>query len=804
MAEFAPPSYARTAAALPSADSSVPADVPFPKYTVGLVQSESEMLQVPEYDLSAFLERDDRWDVELYTERTVNSLVKSPERVDCIVVGYNAAHKSAEIREALQMPDRNVGFCVLHQLSADAFSFLTPAQGLRLEPMHPPVEPEVASQLVVADEVLLNWPTPITLSGGRLPDSKAHAGIVATSRGAWRTVLEGSGSDLRLPLLLCSPPGQWPPTVVCTALLAPRHKDHAALIGNLLLWCSSGHPSAVVVAQRGDRGAAIMHRKLRLQGTRAVAQPVDGVAHLDFGSWPLRGVKNALLPKSWDPTTADGWPDRDPHDARSWLKAGGRIVLFGADDDSITVRHAESDVHWVARRWAAWFHAAPEEIWCGGDGARSGLQGSIIATRAVLTVLAAFHGDSSAARAPGLRGVRRVLRELEQRDAALDPEQLGVPPAFAYLERVRQLLRRRIGDADNVDHTVSATVAALDVDALLGGAALDQATRDRMHAWLDRQSDPAGGRPAALEDRLEIARLGSAESLVELIRGVRDDPRLRQPLSAVLVTSLRTAIAACGVERTHEVFRSLPADQDSIVEADLRTRPLLAMRYLLGLSDVEACWSLDVGHARDADRTLSAAARAIAEPPPTTVDRAVVTVGRFGPLLHGWTDGSVPRPELASTEALALIAYFGRHPAPTHVVGTTRPVTPDTIAAVLQEGEALRIERDELMRRNQDLVNAKRRLERSGPIAAGGAQALVLAVVAAAWWLVAIGTELALTWELGSAFVLWTLLTLATLTWLSERGFDLGRVDHVRDWLKGGVGGIRERLAGRPHGDGER
>ena len=85
------------------------ADIPFPRYSIGLLQSESEMLQVPEYDLAAFLEGDRRWDVELFTERTVHALLDSPDRFDCVVVGYNAAHKSAEIRAALEARRRMWG-----------------------------------------------------------------------------------------------------------------------------------------------------------------------------------------------------------------------------------------------------------------------------------------------------------------------------------------------------------------------------------------------------------------------------------------------------------------------------------------------------------------------------------------------------------------------------------------------------------------------------------------------------------------------------------------------------------------------
>jgi hypothetical protein len=774
-----------------STDTLVPPDVPFPKYAVGLLQSESEMLQVPEHDLAAFLDGDPRWDVELYTERTVHMLLDSPDRVDCIVVGYNAAFKSAEIREGLRARPPAVGLCVLHQLTAEAFAFLPADDRLRFESLRPPVEPDVAGQIDFDEEVLLNWPNRVELSGTRLARSLAHGGVVPSSAGRWRTVLEASSPQRRVPVLLRSPTGRWPPLVVCTALLAPRHPSHAALIGNILLWCASGRPSAVVVAAPGHPEAAVMHRKLRLQGTRAIAERVDDAAELDFRRWPFRGVKDVLLPPGWDPTTAQGWPENDPHAVRPWLRGGGRIVVLGPGD-SLTIRHAESDVHWVARRWAAWFLATPVETWCGGWGRGRDHPGSIVASRAVMTLLAALHDGAPAARALGLSGARRVLRDLEGRGAGIDPAQLGLPPLSTYAEPLRRLLERRIGDTDNVEGTVSATVAALDLDVLLGGAGLTQPTRDRMHDWLHARASLELDKAAALEDRLEIARcIGTSDSLREILAGAHADARLEDPLSAVLVTALRNAIAACDLEPGDPVFESLPPDQDSVVEGDLRTRPLLAARYLLGLSDIDACWSPD---SVQASGEPLPAARAILEPPPTSIDRAVITIGRYGPLLRGWTDDAAPAAEMVSTEALALIAYFGRTPAPTHVIAGADLVAPATLTSVLREAEELR-------RENENLLRGERLLERVGPVAAAVAQVVVLIVVAALWWLVATQATIAVTWELGAAFVLWTLLTLAAFAWLKGVGLALGPADRLGDWLRGGIPGIRERLASRFHGD---
>ena len=758
----------------------MPADVPFPKYAVGLLQSESEMLQVPEHDLSAFLEADPRVDVELHTERTVHALLDSPDRFDCVVVGYNAAHKSPEIREALKARPPEVGLCVLHQMSAEAFGFLPADDALRFAAVRPPPEPEIARQLEVAGEILLNWPAAVELGGAGLAHSVAYGGVIPASPGRWRTVLEISGPRRRLPVMLRSPTGRRPPRVVCTALLAPRHPAHAALIGNIVLWCAAGRPSAVVVGAPGDPAAAVVHRKLRLQGARAVAQDVEEPAGLDFGRWPLRGVKDVVVPHGWDPTSTPGWPEEDPHGARPWLSDGGRIAVLGRTGE-LTIHHAESDVHWVARRWAAWFGATPAEVWCGGRARGRGHEGSIIASRAVVLVLAALDGSAPAARAAGLPGAARVLAGLGAGAGGFDPEQLGLPPATTYLEPVQRLLRRRIADADNVDGTVSTTVAALDLDDLLGGQALEPETRERVLTWLDARARLELEAAASLEDRLEIARCtGTAQSLAAILAGAQGDARLQAPLSAVLVTAMRNAIAACGLASDDPVFEAVRTDQDSVVEADLRTRPLLAARYLLGLTDLEARWP-----AVPAD-----AARPIAEPPTAVVDRAVITLGRHSLLLRGRAEATASGAELASTEGLALMAYFGRSLAPTHVIAGADPVAPASLTAILREAEELR-------RENESLLRAERLLARIGPFVAAAAQVFVLAVVAGLWWLVATQTTIAVTWEVSAAFVLWTVLTLATFAQLRAAGLNLGRADRIADWLGGGIPGIRERLAGR-------
>src|SRR5437868_1427765 len=78
-------------------------------------------------------------------------------------------------------------------------------------------------------------------------------------------------------------------------------------------------------------------------------------------------------------------------------------------------------------------------------------------------------------------------------------------------------------------------------------------------------------------------------------------------------------------------------------------------------------------------------------PSDETIDRAVTTIGKSGPLATARppADGnpSTPREmtEMISTEALALIPYFARHRAPTHEVAGAASVPPQLVVSVLKE-----------------------------------------------------------------------------------------------------------------------
>ena len=752
---------------------SSPVLVPFPRYSVALLQSESEMMQVPEYDLLPALELDKTWDVELFTERTVDALLDSAERFDCVVVGYNAAHKSDQIRNALTSRPPGVGLLVLHQLEPSGLSFIA-SEGLRAIRLRPPANHALLVPEVVAhDEILLNWPWRLELTKVDntrcLPHSIAHLGVVQQPGGTWEAVFETRYGHRRLPVVLRTDARARVATAVCTVLLAPRHEDHLKLLTNLLMWCAAGRPSAVVIEAPGESNASIVHRKLRLQGVKAVVERV-AADELDFERWPVWGARDALLPAALDPTQAPGWPREDPCHAKPWLRRGHRIVLLGRDD-SLTIRHGESDAHWVAGRWATWFNSVPTVIWHGGRGQ----PGSIVATRAILRVLSALHRVRRETTLPGLATAHGVLDGLEEAGTGIDPRALGLPEPGRYVQPVGRMLAARIGPDDNVDDTVSATVAALDIDALLGGDVLGD-RRGRLKAWLKGRAGTA-----ALEDRLEIARcFGDEELLQDVMKSAANDARIRQPASAVMVTALRSALVACNASPETRLEQFALDPESSVVDDELRMRPMLAAGYLIGVMDLQRLWTTPPSRE---------AALALVAPPAARVDRATITLGRYGPLSRGVSDWRPPVPELASTEALALIAYFAKYPVPTHVVGAS-DVSAGALHAVLQEASRARVENERL---DEAVTEGIEHARRAGRTLALAGEALILA--ATALFAVAMAPHLPGTWAAPSAFGLFSVLTLGLWALLGSFGMPVRGSARLAPLIAEGWKAVRADLA---------
>ena len=674
-------------------------ELPFPRYEIALVQDESEMILQPAYDLFPFLgdDTDQRWDVELYTERTFESLLAADEQFDCIVIGLNAASKSKIVRDALSARLPHTGLCVLHQRRVGDVPFLVGDVGLDINEFREPVVPVmVAEKLEAKDEILLNYPKTIPLkpepndaheAAMRLVGAEAFCGLTPSPTSEWRTVLEVRHQGRRVPVLLRTRSGRdGPPIVVCTVLVQPREETHRLLLGNILAWCVSGRPEALVV---GDASSAddtrLVHRKLRMQGTRAVAERVSRKEDLDFSKWPFRGIADIVLSAAVDPTAADNWPASDPAHLRTWLRNGGRIIRLGPGEQ-LTMTHGESDAHWVTRRWALWFLSEPAARWHGGSIEGQSYDGSVIGSRAVLRFLAALHdrGEPSGPPQPGAVAVGRVFEQLAAEGSSIDPERFGLQRPENFLRPVERLLRvrhpRSAERIQHVDYSVSATCAYLDINSLLNGEALDAWTIKAFRRWLHRQI-----KEVALEERLEIARcLADGALLDDALGNFRRRFPVRRPLTAALETKLREAVVAC--DAPPDAVPWPDPGYPSVIERGLRMSPLLSADYLVALGDLEVRW-----------RRFAGKWHGLTSPDPRMVDRAVIGIGRHGTLLPEETaDGRLPH-EMLSTTALALFAYFGRNTIPTHVIrAESQAIPPQLISSVLSEAERLRQENAEV------------------------------------------------------------------------------------------------------------
>ena len=104
-------------------------------------------------------------------------------------------------------------------------------------------------------------------------------------------------------------------------------------------------------------------------------------SELHFNQWPLCQVSHVVLRNDQRPEDYLTHPD-----AASWLESGGTLV--GVNNGRFTLHSGVSDAHWLAQRWALWFHSVEQERWLDG----------IFRARAVLEVLAEDPGSRKRAR----------------------------------------------------------------------------------------------------------------------------------------------------------------------------------------------------------------------------------------------------------------------------------------------------------------------------------------------------------------------------------------------------------------------
>ena len=580
-------------------DTSIQLDAP--RLAVALVQSEAEMLHSPAHDVSTFLRGNkERWRLESFTERTFDAVDKIASSFDCVIIGFNAACHHSAIREALQAAQRPpANLLILHQQESHALDFLHDGLAIGLEPLHERAESAYARERREQDELLLNWPRRVVSGAPQEPIScAASLWLRFDTETAWRTVLEVEDKNRRVPVMVRTSTTMNRRLVVCSAWLDPRDDpQHARLLENAIAYCAQGRPEIAVVAPGSSEGrlppAALLARKLRLQGSSTVEiAPAPG-SELYFDQWPLREVSHVVLRNDQRP---EAYLDR--RDAAVWLESGGTLV--GVNNGRFTLHTGVSDAHWVAQRWALWFHSVDQERWLDG----------IFRARTVLEVLSRIQSSESRAH----------------------PERLGLDRDIGELiPQLGRLIDGELGGRYNVNELVSSTTAALDVDRLAGGRVLQTAQRLQVEAWL-RAAFPR----ASLEERFDIAR-ALGESGLDLFEEAAEAAS-GGPVSVVCVTRMREAALRCRAQSV--TVEEAGVEVDSLTELD--TRPQLCAEFLAAMAEL--------ARARPEDEVSSFDS--------TLADRAVATLAKHSVLAT--PNGALPEvdAEAVCSEALGLMSYF--------------------------------------------------------------------------------------------------------------------------------------------------
>lgn len=626
--------------------------------SIALVQSENEVLHTPAFDLSAFLASDpDKWDLQLFTDRNFEGLIETAGQFDCLILGFNVLHLTRELVETLEASLPDTGILVLHQLTDKALRFLPPDLGVKVGRL-PDTEEHVVLPVQVEpdDEILFRWPERVETDLVEA-ERAASPGSTATAThqlegyalcyleeavgNRWRRFLEVEHDGHRRAVGIRTPRTRHPGILLCNLWLEPSREDHAALLTNMVRYCARGVPDVAVLTPGGDARLDVLARKVSLQGIRVVQVPApDPSEPSPFERWPLRRVERAVVDENR--AVDDRWRQR------------GGVVVRVAESGDLSLSGGQSDQLWVATCWAAWFSAVPPQRWHGGrvEGEDEPSRGSIFQSRAIL----------------------RMLDWIAQQPAeAVGSLALPVPATFApYLGA---LVAPRVNPDGGVDGTISSTTAAWDINALTGDNALTDKTEARMEKWLRDSFRDATHMSVA--DRLDIARAlrdyDLLEEALEWLRercrsddaftppGARVLPKGGMALSPMIVTRLRQTCVAVSASdaggsstQLAELLQGIEEDRDS----GLSTNLLLAAEHL----DAAVAFEDTFG---EHDPTLldPSSEQAVAN-----IELAIGTLSRHGRVVHIGEDGERWDPasvngESISTEALSLIAYFGRQPA---------------------------------------------------------------------------------------------------------------------------------------------
>ena len=625
-----------------------------PRLAVAVLQSEAEMLHSPARDVSTYLRaRGKRWRVETFTERMFDGVEKIAASFDCVIIGFNAVCHDTGIRKALlAADDLPPNLLILHQDDPEALAFLRDEWAVQIRALSRRADRAIPRERRETEEILLNWPRTVSNGAPTEPiecQASAWLDIVPSSR--WRTVLEVQEGPDRVPVMVRGSMASGRKLVICTAWLDPRdYKPHARLLTNAIEFCANGRPEIAVVSACAESDlpvgtaspAGLLARKLRLQGasTLQLAPPQGG--DLRFDDWPLREVSHVVLR---DGARPESYIDRP--DVVAWMESGGTLV--GVDEGGRFRLHTGiADAHWVAQRWALWFHTTPTASWLD----------SLFRARAVL----------------------RVLARLQSPVSRAHPERIGLEmPLAGYRDQVARLIERELDGGAHVNGLVTATAAVLDLDTLVGGGALDETKLANVRAWLRHAAEWA-----ALEERFDIARALGPDA-IDVFESAAHDASYRA-VSAVCVTRMREAAVSCGAPGV--AIEEAGVEVDSLTELD--TRLQLCAEFLAGVAELARTRPHEPISALDS----------------RLVDRAVGTLAKQGVLvrLHGSLDSV--NAEAVSAEAIGLMSYFditgeGTLPARPETVGipamAVEPMLRETrrarAAELAARGEEMRLRR---------------------------------------------------------------------------------------------------------------
>jgi hypothetical protein len=571
----------------------------------------------PALDVTGMLGDPDRWHYRLFTEHTFDALVHAQREFDCVVLGCNVIYRNKGLAEVINARQLQIGVVLLHQLEIPGSSTLRITEDLAVSSIRlstPRTDADVADRRDPWLEILLNWPEPVNVKALR---ATAFCELQPEHDSPWRSVLKVDGSSL---VLIRSSLPRSPPVVCCSLLLEPGRPEHYKLLRNLIVFASAGPPKTVVLPGQDTPWRTTLVQKLRAR--RVNALELTTTSGLDFERWPLRAAWDVVSFGTHGPIANE---DR-------WLARGGRLGVVDPSTGELSVRYRASDLQWVARRWSSWLQGEADEHW----------RHSVLAARAYLRTLSALE---------------TTLGEAELR-------RVGLRPCSEHDDPIRTLIDKRLGKEDNLEGTIGATAAVLEIDSLVGGVLPDEHRR-RVRKWL---SDGAGDADA--EDALAISRALEDGENLDHARG-----KVRRPLSTSTVTRLRLAGVAC--KQPLEAMRPDEKDRQRIL-AEVSSSLLGAAEYLSSAAIY-----------RDFARANHWPTEELIADGDALVDTAIATLTKQGTLASSVVGGEATTEEVCA-EALALATYFNLDKVPSDAFVREETVPPQLIDTLLAESQQLR------------------------------------------------------------------------------------------------------------------